>query len=225
MSVHKEHIINIVLFCIIVVLGYSTYKLYKQSKENVIAIERIKTDNDSSSFIYYEQKIGALEKINKELYDSIKIFKNEIDYLVQFKYKKNYNIESVNTDSVKSNVSKIDSVTNLYEYKDTSDTLSYALKIWSITKPIRYSLNFDISDKFTIVNKKYEDYNVLDIKSDVNGEIDDVTVLKKKEKTNIFDNFAIGPSIGIGYGVDNHNIEPYIGITITYDMKSLFKKK
>lgn len=42
-------------------------------------------------------KIETLKKSNRELYDSIKKFKDKIDYLVQFEYKHNYSSGKVTT--------------------------------------------------------------------------------------------------------------------------------
>ena len=97
--------------------------------------------------------------------------------------------------------------------------------IGSQVKPEWYSLDFNVSDKFTIVNKDYGNFNKLDINSNSSGIINDVTVLKKKEKNRIIDNFSIGPSLSLGYNFGSKEPEIILGISITYDIKKLFKKK
>lgn len=188
-------------------------------------IEEIKNTNkeNQTSFVHYEQEIDNLSKLNKELYDSLKAYKNQIDYLVQFKYEKKYDTGIIKTDTIKEIVHDKDSVIKTFEYFNSNDTLTYNLKIGSMEKPEWYSLNLDVTDEFTIVNKKFDNFNKTDIES--NGEISDVTILKKKEKKNIFDNISIGPSITMGYDIAKKEPEFIVGFSITYDLKDLIWKK
>ena len=45
--------------------------------------------------IYYDTTINALKKKNAELYDSLKDCRDQITYLVQFKYEKTYSTGKV----------------------------------------------------------------------------------------------------------------------------------
>lgn len=190
-TIDKNSIIHFIFIIIIGVLGYNTYKYYKQSQDQVIKIEQIENEHGKASIIYYEQEIETLKKENKALYDSIKQHKNEIDYLVKFKYEKKHQTGIIKTDTIKEIIHNQDSIVKTYEYSSNTDTISYNLKIGSTEQPQWYSLDFTVSDNFSIVNKKFDNFNKLDINSDTKGEITDVTVLKKKEKTNIFDNISI----------------------------------
>lgn len=225
MKITKDTVIYFFFIVIICFLGYNLYIMHEKSKEELIMIEEIKNTNkeNQASFIHYEQEIDNLSKLNKELYDSLKAYKNQIDYLVQFKYEKKYDTGVIKTDTIKEIVHNKDSVIKTFEYSNSNDTLTYNLKIGSVEKPEWYSLNFDVTDKFTIVNKKFDNFNKTDIES--NGEISDVTVLKKKEKKSIFDNISIGPSITMGYDIAKKEPEFIVGFSITYDLKDLVWKK
>ena len=89
MKIDKDWIIIAVLF---VIIGFLSVQLYKLNTKAEIQIEQIhKQDEDTKRYtaIYYDQTIESLKKTNKDLYDSIEIYKDQIDYLVQFKYQKN----------------------------------------------------------------------------------------------------------------------------------------
>lgn len=225
MKITKDNIMFIILLCIVCFLGFNTYQLHKKAQEEILMLEEIKdTNNDNQvSFIHYEQEIDNLSRLNKELYDSLKSYKNQIDYLVQFKYEKKYDTGIIETDSVKEIIHDKDSIVKTYEYSNTNDTLTYNLKIGSIDKPKWYSLDFNVTDNFTIVNKDFDNFNKTDIES--NGIIDDVTILKKKEKKSIFDNISIGPSLSMGYNFATKEPEVILGVSITYDIKDLIWKK
>jgi hypothetical protein len=225
MKITKDTIIYFILICVIGFLSYTIFKLQLKAEEELVMIEEIKNTNkeNQASFVHYEQEIDNLSKLNKNLYDSLKIYKNQIDYLVQFKYEKKYDTGVIRTDTVKEIIHNKDSVIKTYEYVNTNDTLAYNLKIGSAEKPEWYSLDFKVSDQFTIVNKKFDNFNKTDIES--NGIIDDVTILKKKEKKNLFDNISIGPSITMGYDIAKKEPEFIVGFSITYDLKDLIWKK
>lgn len=224
MKFDKNYILYALFLISICCLTYHNFRLNKLAKKSVVKIEEIKSDSSQIAIIHYEEKIKDLSNVNKELYDSIKIFKDKIDYLVQFRYNKKYKTGKVKTDSIKNKINK-DTIINTYEFSEKNDTVSYKLMIGSQVKPEWYSLDFNVSDKFTIVNKDYGNFNKLDINSNSSGIINDVTVLKKKEKNRIIDNFSIGPSLSLGYNFGSKEPEIILGISITYDIKKLFKKK
>ena len=225
MKITKDTIIYFLLICVIGFLSYTVFKLQRKAEQELVMIEEIKNTNKENqvSFVHYEQEIDNLSKLNKELYDSLKAYKNQIDYLVQFKYEKKYDTGIIKTDSVREIVHNIDSVVKTYEYSSSNDTLVYNLKIGSSERPQWYSLDFNVTDQFTIVNKKFDNFNKTDIET--NGEISDVTVLKKKEKKNFFENISIGPSVTLGYDIAKKEPEFIVGFSITYDLKDLIWKK
>lgn len=182
---------------------------------------------------YYEDgKFSELKKENKELYDSLKKYKKEIDYLVQFKYNKSYKTDTVIITKTKVKKETLYSKNEkgefiekkeeakTYEYQNKpNDSVDYKLKINSEREPNWYSLDINVHDKITLVNKKEENgTNHLTINTDNKANITDVTTFKKKEKKNIFNKIAIVPGIYYGYDVKNKRMGYGVGITLGYNI-------
>lgn len=197
-------------------------------KEKFDEIELINEKNEYRK-IYYEKEISSLKNTNKALYDSIKNYKDQVSWLVQFKYEKEYDTgvvvtkpveESDETDTI--SVSKPE-ITEFTYANELNDTMNYKLSIGATSEPYWYRLNVALSDKFTIINKDKGDLNDVTIGGEHQGTISDVTVFTRKEKESFLDRFAIGPSIGYCYDVRNNTFGPTIGVSITYNL--LGKKK
>ena len=170
-----------------------------------------------------------MKNTNKALYDSIKNYKDQVSWLVQFKYEKEYDTGVVVTKPVEENnetdttsVSKPE-ITEFTYANELNDTMNYKLSIGATSEPYWYRLNVALSDKFTIINKDKGDLNDVTIGGEHQGVISDVTVFTRKEKKSFLDRFAIGPSIGYCYDVRNNTFGPTIGVSITFDL--LGKKK
>lgn len=222
MRIDKDSIVYGLFLIIISVLLCRVHNITKITKEQIQEIEHYNESDGLYTKLYYDQTIESLKKENKELYDSIKIFKDEIDYLVQFKYQKEFSTGKIDVskDTIKNEEIKT------FEYNSNeNDTLKYNLKIGSVKEPNWYSIDFSVSDDFTIINKKINDVNKIDIKTDNGGKIDNTTIIKVKEKKNILNNFAIGPSITCGYDFAKKEPEFIVGFSITYDITDLLKKK
>ena len=219
---NKDNVIYGLLIFVICLLMYKLHTISKITEEQIVEIEQFDETEGIYTKLYYDQTIESLKKENKELYDSLKSYKDEIDYLVQFNYEKEYStgkVEIEKNDTVKEEV-------KTFEYtNEPNDTLEYDIKIGSVTEPSWYSIDFKLSDKFTIVNKKMEDANKIEISTDNKGMINNTTVLRKKEKYNFLDNIALGPSITCGYDFAKKEPEFIVGVAITYDITHLFKKK
>lgn len=178
--------------------------------------------NDSANvkhIIYNSSSFSSLKSQNKQLYDSLKQYKNQIDYLAKFNYDKSYTTDKVITKkSTETSAENVNAKTFEY-YSNPNDTFNYTLKINSEKEPNWYQLNVKLHDNITIVNKETEkNENHMTISSDNKADINDVTVFKKKEKKNIFNKIAIGPQIGYGYSPTSKKLEPYIGIGISYNI-------
>lgn len=233
MKIFKEKCILIMIALFLVIIGtlYFSRTELKKSEKLVEEIEYIDSTNTYNK-IYYEKEISSLRKKNKELFDSLKKYKKEIDFLVQFKYKKSYETGVVHT---KKNNSQSVTVTKeeqginpeekleakTYEYlSEPNDTFEYKLRINSEKEPNWYSLSANVKDKFTIVNKSKDDSNInhITIGSQGSGEISDVTVFKKKEKKKLRDRISIGPGATAGYDPINKNWGVMVGIGVSYDL-------
>lgn len=174
---------------------------------------------------YYEGGFQDLKKENKVLYDSLKKYKDQIDFVLQFDYDKTYHTGKVITKSNNSSIDKTFKTTNTsnineaktYEYGNKpNDSIEYKLKINSYTEPNWYSLDFKLHDKVTVVNKDQGNgINHLTVNTSNKADVSNTTVMKKKRKKSIFNKIAIGPTVGYGYTFKSKKIEPYIGISVT----------
>ena len=208
-----DYLLYIILLFIIAFLCYKVYTLNEASEIHYLQMCEHEEKNKFNT-IFYDQTIENLKKSNRELYDSIKMYKEEIDYLVRFKYNKDYNFDTVFIE--KENDLKIENE-QVFEYKSKpNDTLNYTLQIGSLYEPNWYKLKLMISEDFTITNKRYDDKNVTSITTSSNANITDVTAFKKKEKNKFIDNFFFGPSITAGYDIINNDIGLVVGVSFGY---------
>ena len=227
MKFEKDYIVYIFFIVIICIMSFKLYSLEKETRRQVQEIEYYNEGDGMYTKLYYDQTIESLKEENRKLYDSLKAHKNEIDYLVQFKYENEYKVNKVEkkADVITKDTLQKDTTINVYEYVDNDkDSLDYILKIASEIEPKWYSLDISVSDEFTIVNKKINELNQINIQTTNEGLINDVTVLRKKEKKNFFDNVSVGPSITCGYDFADKDVDLFIGFSITYDIKEWLKK-
>lgn len=167
--------------------------------------------------LYYEKEFETLRNENKELYDSLKKYKDKVTYLLQFEYEKEYETGKVETSKPTST-----STPKTFEYfAEPNDTFEYKLLINADKEPYWYSLSTRFKEKFTIVNKSDEntDLNHITIESEGKGDISDVTIFKKKEKRKFVDRIGLGPAVTAGYDPINRNFGVVVGMSITYDLK------
>lgn len=222
---YSSWIIAILIVLIIGLVAYFNRELQKKQKE----IDEIEYTDTTGTYhkIYYEKKFKELKKENRALYDSLKKYKDKIDYIVQFYHEKEYNTGQVHT---KPNI--IDSVVydtipyvvppiaKTYEYlNEPNDTFQYKLNVNSFTEPNWYSIQAKVKNKFTIVNKEEGGANHITIKPDNGGTITNPTVWKKKEKRNFLDRFSFGPGVTAGYDPINKQWGVVVGVSATFDLK------
>lgn len=169
--------------------------------------------------VFYDRKFNELRKENKQLYDSLKQYKDKVDFLLRFKYEKEYDtgiVEIVKTDTV-----YVSDEPRTFEYEgEPADTFSYKLRINSNTEPNWYSLSVRTKDEFTIVNKKTEgsSLNELTIEGG-GGTISDVTAFSRKDNgKKLKDIVSVGPCVTAGYDVVNNKAGVMVGVGITIDL-------
>ena len=166
--------------------------------------------------IYTDEEFKSLRKENKKLYDSLKASKNQINYLLQFKYDKSYSSGKVDIGNKAPSLEAKD-----YVYESTkNDSFEYKLTINSEKEPNYYKLDARFKEKFTIVNKNQDGMNHTTIQGDGKGDIKDVTVFNKKQKTKFADRFSVGPSVTFGYDPIHKNIGCMVGVSLTYNLFS-----
>jgi FtsZ-interacting cell division protein ZipA len=226
-NINKNTIINVILIIALCILGWQNFQQSEMIDEQTVQLSSKNTDDNKHTTIVYEQKLETLKKTNKELYDSLKIYKDEIDYLAQFKHTKEYVVHEVikpiekNDESADSVNVKVEEEIKefVYENKEPNDTLNYKLRIGSTVEPNWYSINFKVSETFTLVNKEVNGINETTIApSTGSGVISNVTVLKQKEKFKLKDRIAIGPSVTAGYCLINKKVDVMVGVSVTFDL-------
>ena len=222
---YSSWIIALLLTLIVFLIAYFNYKLEQKQKK----IDEIEYTDSTGAYnkLYYEAKFASLKKENRDLYDSLKQYKDKIDYIVQFYHEKEYNTGQVTTkpniiDSVVFDTVKvtIPQVARTYEYtSEPNDTFQYKLNVNSFTEPNWYSIQSKVKNKFTIVNKEEGGMNHITINPENGGTITNPTVWKKKEKRNFLDRFSFGPGVTAGYDPINKKWGVMVGASATFDLK------
>jgi len=217
------NVIMVTLWLLSILFMFRCYNEKVSSTKKLVDEIEYKDSMNRYNKLYYDAQFKELKKTNRELYDSLKNCKDEIGYLVQFKYNKEYStgVVHVQKDTLRDSVFQgMIAEPRTFEYSsEPNDTFQYKLKINSQTEPNWYSLNAKFSDKFTIVNK--EDGNGLNhitIGSSTSGDISDVTVFKKKEKRGFWKKFSFGPGVTAGYDPINKKFGVVVGATVSYDL-------
>ena len=222
---YSSWIIAILIALIVGLVAYFNYELQKKQKQ----IEEIEFTDTTGTYhkVYYEKKFKELKKENRELYDSLKQYKDKIDYIVQFYHEKEYNTGQVHTkpniiDSVVYDTVPvtIPQIAKTYEYlSEPNDTFQYKLNVNSFIEPNWYSIQAKVKNKFTIVNKEEGGANHITIKPENGGTITDPTVWKKKEKRSLLDRLSFGPGVTAGYDPINKQWGVVFGASATFDLK------
>ena len=218
--------IVLLLFLITCGLLWFSNKQYNDSRRLIEEVEYYDSLNRYNK-IYYSKKFSSFKKENKELYDSLKQYKDKIDYIVQFYHEKEYNTGQVHTkpnivDSVVYDTIPvtIPQVARTYEYtSELNDTFQYKLNVNSFTEPNWYSINAKVKNKFTIVNKEENGVNHITIDPENGGTISNPTIYKKDNKRKFWNRFSVGPSVTAGYDLVNKQWGITAGASVTFDLK------
>lgn len=222
---YSSWIVTILIGIIVFLVVYFNQKL-KEKQKKIDEIEYVDTTGIYHK-IYYEKKYKELKEENRALYDSLKQYKNKLDYIVQFYHEKEYNTGQVTTKpNIKDSIVydtiplTIPQIAKTYEYlSEPNDTFQYKLNVNSFIEPNWYSIQAKVKNKFTIVNKEEGGANHITIKPENGGTITDPTVWKKKEKRNFLDRLSFGPSVTAGYDPINKQWGVLVGASVTFNLK------
>jgi len=223
---HYSWIIAVLITAIILVCALLTYEKKKENRL-IDEIDYVDSLNQYNKY-YYETKFSELKKTNKKLYDSLKQYKDKIDYIVQFYHEKEYNTGKIdgNKPKVKDSVVYdtipmiIPPIAKTYEYtSEPNDTFQYKLNVNSFTEPKWYSIEAKVKNKFTIVNKEEGGMNHIVINPENGGNITNPTVWKKGKKRSLWDRLSIGPGFTMGYDPLRKEWGMTAGITGAIDLK------
>lgn len=200
------------------VLLLDAYFMTKKLTDKLDEIEYTDTAGQYNK-LYYEKKFSALKKENRELYDSLKVYKDKIDYLVQFSHTSEHSTGVVTTKPGASLSKEEKEVSKTYEYTgEQGDTFSYKLTINSLKEPNWFKVDTKVKNTYTIVNKKEGGVEHVTIGSGGNGIIEDVTVFKPKTKKKLKDYVAIGPSVSVGYDPFKKEFGTLVGGSLVIDL-------
>lgn len=223
----KDKLNTMSLFLILVVIVLSVFLIKDCSHEiggggniNLDKIVKVDSVNKKITAIYSDNELKDLKQENKQLYDSLKKYKKKLDLVILAKYENKGEIKRIDVDTTRDITRKLET----YTYKNNQkDSLEYELNIGAYEEPKWYSLKYKIKDNILVTNRHDGNRNQLDIKTD-NGLVTDVTVIHPKKKVSVFDKVAIGPSVGFAYGINSKKVEPYIGVSVTYNLFNKTKK-
>ena len=227
-KVYEKYSSFIIAILIVLIAGLVAYFNHKINEKQKIIDEIEYTDTTGTYHkMYYEKKFKELKKENRALYDSLKKYKDKMDYIVQFYHEKEYNTGQVHTKpNIKDSVVYdtipyvVSQVAKTYEYlSEPNDTFQYKLNINSFNEPNWYSIQAKVKNKFTIVNKEEGGANHITINPENGGTITNPTVWKKKEKRGFWDRFSFGPGVTAGYDPINKQFGVVVGASATFDLK------
>lgn len=226
----KKHKKTIIFLILLILFSIGLTMCFHEFNKLGFLNNKIEYDDTSKihHVIYSEGNFSTLKKENRELYDSLKKYKKQIDFLTSFEYQKEYKTEKVivnnsnpkqilYTKDTEGNYQEYTKATT-YEYKNTpNDSIEYKLKINSYTEPNWYSLDVKMHDKITIVDKDNKNgTHTLDIGTKNKATITNATVYKKKRS--FWNRFSVGPSVSVGYDPFHKNLGMTIGVGMTFDL-------
>ena len=214
------------LFLITCGLLWFSHNEYNKSKKLVEEVEYYDSLNKYNK-IYYSKTFSVLKRENKQLYDSLKQYKDKIDFILEFTHESSHSTGVVTgKPTVKDSVVHdtvpliVPQIARTYEYNgEQADTFQYKLNVNSYTEPLWYSLDVNVKNKFTIVNKEVDGTNHLTIDPHGNGTVDDVTVFHKDKKKTLWDRISIGPAVTAGYDIVNKQWGVTAGVSVTLNLK------
>lgn len=211
----KDYVIYIIAILIIGCLGVQIHVLNKRNRDRLAEIEVYNAQERAYQIQFYDDALKSLKNENKSLYDSLKMYKDELEYVAQFKYKKEYHYDTVYIEKIikETEEEKVFSYSN-----EKNDSLNYNLTIGATKEPNWYKLDIIVEDQFTLVNKRSASgLNETTIQTKTDSQIQDVTVWKKN-RSNFWDNFSVGPTVTVGYDMLHDKPALVVGVGATWNI-------
>lgn len=199
------------IVCLTAMLAFQIYNYQKVKKELISRIEYNR--HNTYVRIHESQKLDKLKRENRELYDSISKLQ-DVESGMVIKFVERYRTDTITVDRfVAMNDTTNDTI---YCYDEDNDTVKLSVKLKA--NDLKW-LNADISikDKFMIINREKDGLNETIVNHSSNATIDGTTMWHRKDKKKWYQNFVVGPQVGIGYGIINKNVDVYVGVGVTYN--------
>lgn len=196
----------LVICCFVIVL--LTYKLI--TKEGNTMTNNISVNKDGESLtIHKDKSIGELKKEDRPLYDSIKKYGDKVETVYKLKYIYKHSTDTIFLDTTK-NTTFVDSI---YTYQHNTDSVSTKIQVKGVSVDW-IKVDTQLNDSLTLINIRERDNNLTKVTSKNNSTIVNETSWRRKERFR--DKFVVGPTIGLGYGINNKKIDLFVGVSITY---------
>ena len=148
------------------------------------------------NFYLYFLREPLVKEVKTEIVkkDTISIFKKDFDtvFVCETKYKDLYHYDTIHVNDKLTNIEKVYIQDSIKNY--TFNEQDYDLSIDAV-KLNNYKLNIHAKDTI-----KY---------------VETVNTVTYKQKKN---HFTLGLSVGYGYGIKSKDIQPFVGITATYNI-------
>jgi len=209
----KIKVLEIGKWVLMVSLSVLIVYLLKSNSELKSSYESYKKDGTYIT-TYQSNTINKLKKQNRELYDSIKN-KKDVKQAVIIKYEYKYKGETI---YIARNIPPMPD--SIYTFLKKSDSISYTAKVKTASKPEWLSVDFNINDKLTLINREKNGKNELTITTN-GGVIGGTEVFNKKDNIDSFINrFAISINSGVGYGLITKTPDIYVGVGVSFRLNN-----
>lgn len=205
-----QKVVDIIQWILIILLTLVCIGVYMFKDEFVGSYRNDMISRTDSTYIrvYTSQKISELERINRQLYDSIQHMK-DVESAVEIKYVYRYMTDTIRVTEF---VHGEDSV---YSYTNDNDTITTEIKVKA--KDMEWcEVKADINDKFTVVTRENDGDVQTSITHSPNVSINGTEMWHRKPTFK--DRLKIGPSVGFGYGVNSNSFDVFVGFSITYEL-------
>lgn len=120
--------------------------------------------------------------------------------------KTNVTSDKVTYTNVTSNVTPQVTQSKTYIYNNATDSIEYQIQVNSNAQPNWVKMDFQLRDKFKIINE----LDQIKVETDY-GQVSNVTINKDKGNK-----IKFYPTVGIGYGLFTNKVDCYIGVGFTY---------
>lgn len=210
----------IIAILVLFLLGQAGYlyvmRKHFDDKLSEIKIEKVEAGHyESTSF---GDDIRSIKEENKELYEMVRSYRDDVKFLTEFIYKKSFKTDTIYIE--RNTPMDSDSAPKTFEYFSggEGDSIQYKLSFSSVCEPNWYKLDFSINDRLTIISRGEDGLFKTTIDSENKADIEGVTVFNKKEKKKFVSRFGVGPNVSVGYGLLTKEPDVYVGIGFTFDL-------
>lgn len=214
---NKQNLMSIIqwfmIFLLIIIVMVLSFKSCEYKNETDMLLDDYKQENNYLK-VYSSQRINALSKENKELYNKVEKLQN-VETATEIRY-----VYTFNTDTVYVFASDTINGQSVYHFESDDDTINYKLDIQGKSVDW-FKLDFKINDKLTLINQNSGDVNKLTIQP--NSSHMDITGVDAWHKQNTnnkwYNKINFGPQIGVGYGFITHKPDVFVGFSVGYDLR------